>query len=76
MSVQISSAPAVWQSSSAPSPRLTDARGGAGMYLVSVRTFLRWADSGIVPPGLKIGGRRLWRIADLDDHIQRAGNVK
>jgi hypothetical protein len=46
------------------------------MYLASVRTFLRWADSGIVPPGLKIGGRRLWRIADLDDHIQRAGNAK
>jgi len=76
MSVQISSAPAVCQSSSAPSPRLTDARGGAGMYLVSVRTFLRWADAGIVPPGLKLGRRRLWRIADLDAHIQQAGSAK
>lgn len=51
-------------------------KGGAEMYLVSLRTFLRWADSGIVPAGVKIGGRRLWRIADLDAHIQKAGGDK
>ncbi len=69
-------APVVRRSRSVQAPRFADAQGGAEMYLVSVRTFLRWANSGIVPSGVKIGGRRLWRIADLDAHIQQAGNNK
>jgi predicted DNA-binding transcriptional regulator AlpA len=74
MHVQPPLAPVVRRSPSEQAPRLIDAKGGAELYLVSVRTFLRWADSGVVPSGVKIGGRRLWRIADLDAHIQQAGN--
>ena len=40
------------------------------MYDVSVRTFLRWADSGLVPPGIKVGGRRLFNLNELVAHIE------
>jgi hypothetical protein len=45
---------------------MTDVHGGALMYGASWRTFLRWADAGLVPWGVKIGGRRLWRIEELE----------
>jgi len=53
-----------------PNPRLIDVKQAAGMYSVSWRTFLRWADAGLVPWGLKISARRLWRIEDLEAHIR------
>ena len=53
-----------------PAKRLTDAKGAATMYDVSWRTWLRWADGGLVPQGYKIGGRRLWNIEELDAHIK------
>jgi hypothetical protein len=53
-----------------PARRMTDVHGAAAMYSVSWRSFLRWADSGLVPWGVKISGRRLWRIAELDEHIR------
>jgi hypothetical protein len=40
------------------------------MYGVSWRSFLRWADRGLVPKGIKLGGRRLWNIEELDRHIR------
>ncbi len=57
-------------SSSALAPRLIDVKGAAGMYSTSWRTFLRWADAGLVPWGVKIGGRRLFRIDELEAHIR------
>jgi hypothetical protein len=56
--------------SASPPQRMTDVRGASGMYSVNWRTFLRWADSGRVPFGVKLGGRRLWRIDELDQHIR------
>ena len=54
-----------------PSQRLTDVHGAARMYgQIAARTFLRWADAGIVPAGLKLGGRRLWSISALEEHIR------
>jgi hypothetical protein len=53
-----------------PQVRLIDVRQAAGMYSVAWRTFLRWADAGLVPWGLKISGRRLWRIDELENHIR------
>jgi hypothetical protein len=50
--------------------RLIDAKGAAQLYSVSWRTWLRWADAGLVPWGAKISGRRLWSVAELDDHIR------
>ena len=49
--------------------RLIGLKPSAEMYAVAPRTFLRWADAGLVPPGLKIGGRRLWSIETLEQHI-------
>jgi hypothetical protein len=40
------------------------------MYNVSWRTYIRWADAGLVPWGIKLSGRRLWRIEELDEHIR------
>jgi hypothetical protein len=53
-----------------PARRLIDVKPAAGMYSVSWRTFLRWADAGLVPWGVKICGRRLWRIDELETHIR------
>ncbi len=50
--------------------RLIDVKAAAGMYSTSWRTFLRWADAGLVPWGVKIGGRRLFRIDELEAHIR------
>jgi hypothetical protein len=40
------------------------------MYSVSWRTFLRWADAGLVPWGIKFPGRRLWPVEELEAHIR------
>lgn len=50
--------------------RLIDVRRSSHMYGVSWRTFLRWADQGLVPWGIKLGGRRLWQLEELDRHIR------
>ena len=50
--------------------RMTDAKGAAQLYSVSWRTWLRWADAGLVPWGVKISGRRLWSLDELDSHIR------
>ena len=53
-----------------PATLMTDVHGAASLYSVSWRTLLRWADAGLVPWGVKISGRRLWRIEDLESHIR------
>jgi len=53
-----------------PQVRLIDVKRAAGMYSVSWRSFLRWADAGLVPWGVKISGRRLWRLDELEAHIR------
>jgi hypothetical protein len=50
--------------------RLIDVKPASRMYSVSWRTFLRWADAGRVPWGVKISGRRLWRLDELEAHIR------
>jgi hypothetical protein len=49
---------------------MTDAKGAAKIYAVSWRTWLRWADAGLVPFGVRLGGRRLWSLDELDQHIR------
>ena len=46
-------------------PVTVDARGVAVMFSLSVRTVRRLDSSGKIPPGFKIGGRKLWRLRDL-----------
>ena len=53
-----------------PKVRLVDVKRASAMYSVSWRSFLRWADAGLVPWGVKISGRRLWRIDELEAHIR------
>lgn len=55
-------------------PRFTDAKGASCVFSVSWRTWLRWADQGLVPWGVKISGRRLWNVAELEEFI--AGGCK
>jgi hypothetical protein len=50
--------------------RMIDAKGAAKLYSVSWRTWLRWTDAGLVPWGVKISGRRLWSLDELDSHIR------
>lgn len=46
-------------------PVAVDARGVATMFSLSIRTVRRLDSSGRLPSGFKIGGRKLWRIRDL-----------
>ncbi len=51
-------------------PRLTklavDAKEAAVAVSVSLRTWRRWDSSGKCPKGFSIGGRKLWRLCDLE----------
>jgi hypothetical protein len=49
--------------------RLINVQDAAWLYAVNWRTFIRWADQGLVPTGLKIGGRRLFCMDELRRHI-------
>lgn len=43
----------------------------AGMLGVAARTMERWRYEGRGPRFVRVGGRRLYRRADVDDFIQR-----
>jgi hypothetical protein len=64
------SASTVISSPSVTDPRFVSGRDGARIYGVSLATFRRWAAGGVVPQGVRIGGRRLWSVADLEAHIK------
>ena len=48
--------------------RLKDQRHITG---VSNSTFLRWIESGIVPPGKKVGGCRIWVTSEVIESLDR-----
>ncbi len=52
--------------------RCINLKDAAAMFSVHEQTFRRWAAAGIVPPGVKIGGRRLWKAYELEQHITAA----
>jgi predicted DNA-binding transcriptional regulator AlpA len=58
----------------AQSPRreLIRARKACRLYDVSEATWWRWDAAGKIPAGIKIGGVKRWRRAELEAHI-RAG---
>lgn len=41
----------------------------AKKYASGKRSVLRWADAGLIPFGVKLGGRRLWDLDEIDTHI-------
>jgi predicted DNA-binding transcriptional regulator AlpA len=49
--------------------RLKDQKGITG---VSNSTFLRWVDSGLMPPGQKIGGCRIWDCKEILERLNNA----
>lgn len=40
-----------------------------GRIAMSKRAFLRLCDSGAAPWGIKLGGRRLWNLTEIDQWI-------
>jgi hypothetical protein len=46
-----------------------DVKVAAAIFGVSWRTYIRWAARGLVPAGYKLGGKRLWLLAELDAFI-------
>lgn len=49
-----------------PAERLAvGAKTAAAMFGVGERTWWRWGDSGKTPSPFALGGRKLWRVADL-----------
>ncbi len=43
-----------------------DAKTAAAAFSVSLRTWRRWDSAGKCPRGFAIGGRKLWRLCDLE----------
>jgi predicted site-specific integrase-resolvase len=52
------------------SVRMLPVKAVADAYSVNWRTALRWAQSGLIPPGIKVGGRRLFRSDQIEEHIR------
>lgn len=53
----------------APSEVLADLRGVAARLLVSERTVERMVEAGKMPPPMKLGRLRRWRLADVESWI-------
>ena len=49
--------------------RLKDQRRITG---VSNSTFLRWVELGIIPPGKKVGGCRMWVTSKVIESLDKA----
>ncbi len=43
-----------------------DAKAAAALFSMGERTWWRLDSAGKVPPGYRVGGRRLWRRRDLE----------
>lgn len=52
-------------------PVLIDAEALARMMDVSERTLWRWVSRGELPQPLRIGGSTRWRLAEINDWIER-----
>jgi hypothetical protein len=57
--------PATPADATANHPLAVDAAGAARLFSVGLRTWRRWDSAGKCPGGHKVGGRRLWRLCDL-----------
>jgi predicted DNA-binding transcriptional regulator AlpA len=44
-------------------------------YRVSRRTVFRLADQGILPKGIRLGGRRLWPKSVVESHLAKLANA-
>lgn len=53
----------------APTEVLADLRGVAARLVVSERTVERMVEAGKMPPPMKLGRLRRWRLADVESWI-------
>ena len=50
-----------------------DARALAEYFGVTVVTIRRWASSGTIPPGVRIGRRLVrWQLAEVEQHLHNS----
>lgn len=49
--------------------RMVTTHEAAHLYGCSWRTLLRWSDAGLVPRGMKLGGKRLFNLRAIQSHI-------
>ena len=52
-----------------PGRMLIDVRIVAAKYGCDSRSVFRWADSGRIPFGVKLGSLRRWDLSEIDAHI-------
>lgn len=52
-----------------PGKRLIDIQVVAAKYDADPRSISRWADTGIIPFGIKLGSLRKWDADEIDAHI-------
>jgi hypothetical protein len=67
---QTTTTPTVAAGDAPANVKLLDVHAVAARYSANWRTIFRWADSGLIPAGLKIGGRRLFRLDEIENHIR------
>jgi predicted DNA-binding transcriptional regulator AlpA len=48
-----------------------DAKTAAKLICMAESTFRQHVASGLLPPGVEIGGKRLWRVADVDEALAK-----
>jgi predicted DNA-binding transcriptional regulator AlpA len=56
--------------------RLLSVRDGAAFYGVGISTYWRWLKKGLIPSPIRIGGRTLWCIDDLEEHLNQLKNQR
>ena len=62
-----------------PTPLWADIATIAKLFSLSATSIRQHVTAGILPPGVMVGGRRLWKVADVDAALSRlkddAGSV-
>ena len=49
--------------------KLVSARDVAVYYGISMATLYRWLKLGLIPEPVRIGGRTLWNVGELEEHL-------
>ena len=55
--------------------RFLDVDEMSEIYHMSKRSVFRLADSGVLPKGVKLGGRRLWPRSVVEEHLAGLAKV-
>jgi predicted DNA-binding transcriptional regulator AlpA len=58
-----------------PADRFVGARELASLYSVCERTIYNWELRGVIPPALRIGKARRWRLAEVRARLLEGGQA-